>query len=172
MKWYVADKDFVNYLNSIDSKVEKIEYNDSFKPYFGIVMNIGSHNYYIPISSPKPWKHDNMNNSKDFLKILDPDTNKLIAVLNINNMIPIPSKYIIELDYKDVGKYKKFDNDIAKKIYVDLLRKELKIIKLLADKIKDNAVYLHEHYKKFPSDKLSSRCCNFIKLEESIKDYK
>lgn len=172
MKWYVADKDFVNYLNSIDGKVEEIEYGDSLKPYLGIVMNIGCYNYYLPVSSPKPWKHNRMKNGKDFLKVCDPVTNELIAVLNINNMIPIPPQYVTELEYDEVDKYRKFDSDLEKRKYIDLLRKELKIIKSLSEKIKRNAVYLYEHYKKFPSDTLSSRCCNFIKLEESSIHYK
>ena len=172
MRWYVADKDFVNYLHSIDEKVEQIEYKDSFKPYFGIIMNINNYNYYLPVSSPKPWKHSKMSNSKDFLKINDPETGELIAVLNINNMIPIPLQYITMLDYNDVAKYKKFNNDSEKTNYINLLRKELKVIRSMSKKIKENAIYLYEHYKVFPNDRISSRCCNFIKLEESIKSYK
>lgn len=170
MRWYVADKDFVKYLHSVDNKVEEIEYGDSFKPYFGIITSINDFNYYLPVSSPK-LKHFNMKNSKDFLKVLDPDTGELIAVLNINNMIPIPLQYLTELDYTGVDKYKKFDSDLAKNHYIDLLRKELKIIKSLNKRIEENAIYLYKHYKDFPNDRLSSRCCNFIKLEECIKDY-
>jgi len=176
MRWYVADKDYVNHLHSIDKKVEKIDYKDSFKPYFGVVMDIGGHNYYLPISSPKH-KHKRMKNNKDFLKVIDhSDTStgdgKLIAVLNINNMIPIPDEYITRLDYNDVDKYKVFANDSLKEIYVDLLRKELEIIKSMSDKIESNATSLYEHYKAYPTSKLSSRCCNFIELEKSKDNYK
>lgn len=38
----------------------------------------------------------------------------MLAVLNINNMIPIPEVYIKKLDYKDVNKYKKFENEKLK----------------------------------------------------------
>ena len=33
MIWYVADKDYVNYLHTIDNKVENIEYGNKLKPY-------------------------------------------------------------------------------------------------------------------------------------------
>ena len=42
MIWYVADKDYVNYLHTIDNKVENIEYGNKLKPYFGIVLNINN----------------------------------------------------------------------------------------------------------------------------------
>lgn len=171
MRWYVADKDFVSYLNSIDPKVENIDYGDNFKPYFGVVTVINGFNYYIPISSAK-LKHSTMSNSRDFIKIHDPDDGKLIAVLNINNMIPIPDEYLIPLKYDDVSLYKKFKNDTEKSKYIDLLRKELKEIKKITDKIKNNAEYLHENFKNKPTNKLSQRCCNFLKLESSISNYK
>ena len=116
MRWYVADKGFVNYLNSIDSKVENIEYGNRLKPYFGIVLDINGINYYMPVSSAKD-KHKTMKNSKDFQKIYDKDTGVLIAVLNINNMIPIPSKYITKLEYKQVGLCCKAMEDVLRNRY-------------------------------------------------------
>ena len=170
MRWYVADKGFVDYLHSIDPKVEKIDYGNRFKPYFGVVLGINGINYYMPVSSPKD-KHRTMKNSKDFLKIHDKDTEELIAVLNINNMIPIPSNYIKKLDYEQVHLYRIFESELAKSQYIDLLRKELNVINSMSEKIQNNAIYLYEHYKKFPNDKLSSRCCNFVLLEMKAQEY-
>jgi protein AbiQ len=170
MRWYVADKGFVNYLHSLDNKVEQIDYADKFKPYFGIVLNINDTKFYIPVSSPKE-KHKKMSNSRDFAKIQDLNSGELIAVININNMIPIPVKYICELNYSEVDLYRMFSDETAKSQYVDLLRKELNIINIMATKIQSNAAYLYEHYKNFPDDKLSSRCCNFIMLEKMAVEY-
>ncbi len=172
MRWYVADKDYVKYLHGIDPKVEEIDYADSVKPYLGIILDIGGFTYYMPVSSPKPHKHMKMKNGKDFLKLIDPDSGQLIVVLNINNMIPVPPEYVTELDYGAVEKYKTFATAADKQKYIDLLRKELALIKSMATRIQENAAYLHAHYKRYPDDRLSSRCCNFTKLEEGSKNYK
>lgn len=171
MKWYVVDKDFVNYLNSIDNKVEKIDYGlNKLKPYFGIVLNINEKTYYLPVSSAKA-KHINMKNSKDFLKICDKKTGNLIAVLNINNMIPIPLCYVKKLDYQQIEQYRTFESELEKSRYIDLLHKELEIINSMSEKIKGNAIDLYNHCKKFPNDRLSIRCCNFMLLEENCEMY-
>lgn len=51
MKWYIADKDYVKYLKSIDGIVQDIEYDGTIKPYIGILMQVSDYNYYIPITS-------------------------------------------------------------------------------------------------------------------------
>lgn len=53
LRWYIADKEYVNYLRKFDKKVENIEYNEKLKPYIGILININNFNYYVPISSAK-----------------------------------------------------------------------------------------------------------------------
>ena len=35
LKWYIADKEYVNYLRQFDEKVENIDYNTKLKPYIG-----------------------------------------------------------------------------------------------------------------------------------------
>lgn len=169
MRWYVIDKDYVNYLHSIDNKVEFIDYKDKLKPYFGIIYKINGFNYYLPVSSAKE-KHKTMKNNLDFLKLIDKD-GKIIAVLNINNMIPVPSQFISDLNYKDIDQYRTFENEFDKKIYIDLLRKELDIINSMPDKIKKNANLLYEFCKQYPNNKLTQRCCNFRLLQEKAIEY-
>ncbi len=53
LKWYIVDKDYVNYLRKYDNKVENIDYTDKLKPYIGILVTINEINYYVPISSAK-----------------------------------------------------------------------------------------------------------------------
>ena len=48
--------------------------------------------------SPPKNKHKDMKNSVDFMKIHHGD--KLIGVLNFNNMIPVNEKVIVPLDMK------------------------------------------------------------------------
>ena len=94
-----------------------------------------------------------------------------MAILNINNMIPIPEELITELDYKDVEKYKKFENEKKREDYINLLRKELHLIRSLSPTILANAEYLYDHNKDYPNDNLSKRCCNFVLLEQAMIQY-
>ena len=53
LKWYVVNKEYVNYLKQYDDKVENIDYSSKLKPYIGIIININEFDYYVPISSAK-----------------------------------------------------------------------------------------------------------------------
>jgi hypothetical protein len=52
--------------------------------------------YYVPLSSYKPEKHNKMPNKIDFIRI--EDEKNQYAVLNLNNMIPVPDEAIIDFD--------------------------------------------------------------------------
>ena len=81
LKWYIADKEYVNYLRQFDEKVENIDYNTKLKPYIGILITINEFNYYVPISSAKE-KHYKIREGMDFIKIMQDD--KIIGVLNLS----------------------------------------------------------------------------------------
>lgn len=53
------------------------------RKYIGIVLEINGLSYFAPLSSFKQ-KHKKMKEGVDFIKIRD------YAVININNMIPVP----------------------------------------------------------------------------------
>jgi len=91
MDWYVIDKEYFAKLYEADEKVGFIEYGDRMKLHVGIVLECNKTQYYLPISSPKE-KHSRMSNSRDFHKIEDVSTRQLLAVININNMIPVPQE--------------------------------------------------------------------------------
>lgn len=66
MTIYNIKNDYIQFLRTFDTKIE--ENKNEKRPYVGIVLQIGSIEYYAPLTSPKP-KHKNMKNSKDFRKI-------------------------------------------------------------------------------------------------------
>ena len=103
LKWYVVDKEYVSYLKEFDNKVENIDYR--FKPYLGIIITINEINYYVPISSVKE-KHYKMNEDIDFIKISEND--RILGVLNLNNMIPIDNDSVKNLKYSEIEKYRNF----------------------------------------------------------------
>ena len=84
MDWFVVDKEYISYL---------LKYGDKLKLHVGILLTINKYNYYVPISSAKP-KHYRMSNKLDFHKLTDIKNGYLYAVLNLNNMIPVPNDCI------------------------------------------------------------------------------
>lgn len=111
--------------------------------------------YFVPLSSFKE-KHHKMQESVDFLKI------KTFAVLNLNNMFPVPES---ERHYIDINK-------IENQNYRNLLRNEYRVIKVLSKKILKNAqiVYSHKIHNGNKTN-LCKRCNDFLLLEEKAKEY-
>lgn len=141
MNWYVVDKNYINYLVKVDKRVGYVEYGGRLKLHVGILLKVNHLNYYVPISSAKP-KHRYMSNSIDFHKLVDGITGELYAVININNMIPVPDFCITQLKYD--------------KIALILQSKAQKLYQKCLDK---------------PNSSLAVRCCNFLLLEEKCKCY-
>lgn len=104
-----------------------------------------------------------MKNDVDFTKIYDND--KLLGVLNFNNMIPVDESVLIPLnlhiekgDTPDVIHYKK------------LTEKQLNWCQQNQDAIisKANKLYKIVVFTPEKSRNLTRRCCNFRKLEEVL----
>ena len=133
LQWYIANKKFVKYLKSFDNKVENIDYQNNLKPFIGIIINVNNFNYYVPISSPKK-KHYKMKEGIDFIKIKQKD--RILGVLNLNNMIPILDKDVQLLKYKKIEQYRLFKTEKEKIMYISLLNTELKIINSKYEEIK------------------------------------
>ena len=64
--------------------------------YIGIILEVNEIKYIVPLSSYKP-KHEKMKNGLDFLKVGN------YAVINLNNMFPVPDG---EYRYVDIQKEK------------------------------------------------------------------
>lgn len=169
LKWYIADKEYVNYLRKFDDKVENIDYSTKLKPYIGILITINDFNYYVPISSAKE-KHYTIKEGMDFVKIMQDD--KIIGVLNLNNMIPISDNNVKALKYKDIEEYREFVSDKEKKSYIAFLSFELDLINDKIEKIKKNAMKLYNEKINNPESNVSKRCCDFKLLEKVSANYK
>lgn len=157
-------------MTQIDSRVGYVEYGERLKLHVGVLLSIGEFQYYVPISSAKP-KHQKMSNSLDFHKLQDETTGCLYAVLNINNMIPVPHDCLIQLKYNQVGIFRKFKNEKEKTDYIYLLQKEKAFIDNIQDILQNKALKLYEKCKVNPESVLASRCCNFFMLEEKSLYY-
>lgn len=170
MDWYVVDKKYINYLTQFDSRVGYVEYGERLKLHVGILLTIGEFHYYVPISSAKP-KHKKMSNSLDFHKLQDKSTGYLYAVLNINNMIPVPTNCVTQLKYNQVESFRLFQNEKEKTDYVYLLQKEKSLIDNVQETLQNKAAKLYQKCIDKPDSSLASRCCNFKMLEEKCNAY-
>ncbi len=169
MEWYILDKNYVNYLSESDYRVGYVEYGDNHvKLHLGIILTFNDFNYYVPISSPKP-KHMKMKNSVDFHKIYDGE--QLLAVLNLNNMIPVPKCCANQLKYDEIDNYRTFVDETEKNNYIYLLQSELEVIISDEEVIKSKARKLRMKYECFPDSALAKRCCNFSLLENKCCEY-
>ena len=168
-KWYVVDKQYVNFLRKFDNRVENIEYDRKLKPYIGILLNINNFNYYVPISSAKE-KHHKIKEGMDFIKIIQDD--KIFGVLNLNNMIPIAEENVKVLKYKEIDTYREISSEKEKRLYIAFLSYELDLINNKMDKIKRNALRLYNEKIKNPNSRIAMRCCDFKLLEEKCLKFK
>lgn len=155
--FYEIDSAYISFLSQFDQHLfqnAKITQNFSRK-YIGILFEINGIKYFEPLSSFKP-KHKRLSETVDFMKIGD------MAVLNLNNIFPVPE-----------GVYSLKDPATEKnQQYKTLLNNEIRIIKQKTEQIINNAKTVYNH--KMTNDgksKLSQRCLDFKLLEEKCKEW-
>lgn len=157
LRFCEINDEYVKYLNGIDSRVPLPKKEDQLhnRKYIGVLFTINTINYFVNLSSYKPEKHDNMNESVDFLKIGN------CAVINLNNMIPVLQSEIIEIDINKVEEnYKK------------LLFRERNIILRRKKEIYKNSKIIYYHKLKYGENSgLAKRCCDFKALEIAVQNW-
>jgi protein AbiQ len=160
LKLYKISDEYITYLQKYDKNVKDNNKTNNPRPYIGVVIQIGNINYYIPICSKK-FKHESMRDTIDFIKL--ETSKKLISVVNINSMIPVLNSEIELIDFNKV------DLD-----YKNLLITEFILISKKKNVIVKNSQILYEKITKHKEENLSlsNRCCDYLKLEEKMKEYK
>ena len=125
------------------------------RKYIGVVLTIKGFNYFAPLSSFKE-KHRHMKEGVDFIKI------KSYAVINLNNMFPVPMQ---ECTYVDISLVKD-------QKYRALLLAEYRQIKSIEEKIRKNALTLYRlKLKDGNTTALTKRCNAFVLLENLCQVY-
>lgn len=126
------------------------------RKYVGVILYVNNMKYFAPLSSFKS-KHEKMKNGLDFIKIGN------YAVININNMFPVPDR---EYTYVDIPK-------VRNRQYRKLLMTEYRIIRKLQDKIKHNAKEIYKHkIEEGNATALAKRCNDFMLLEEKCRQFR
>ena len=156
--FYEIDEQYINYLSQFSEHLfrnAKISQRHTRK-YIGILFEINGMKYFAPLSSYKI-KHKRLSETIDFIKIGD------MAVINLNNMFPVPEGIFIP-------KNPNLEKDLQ---YRTLLNNERRIIKQKTEQIINNAKSIYNH--KLTNDgksKLSQRCNDFRLLEDKCREYK
>ena len=156
--FYEIDEKYIDFLSQFSEHLfhnAKVSQTYSRK-YIGILFEINGIKYFAPLSSFKP-KHKRLSETVDFIKIGD------MAVINLNNMFPVPEK----------AYFLKNPNTEKNQQYRTLLNNEIRIIKQKTEQIINNAKVVYNH--KMTNDgksKLSQRCNDFKLLEQKYKEWK
>ena len=167
-KWVDVPDNYLDYLrNSGDKRIPYKDYGtDKFKPFFGILFTSGKFAYITQISHPQK-RHFRMKEAPDFIKIFK--GKRLLCVVNLNYMFPVPLELLTEIEYANIEKYRNFNNDDEKSQYIYLLRKELQIIN--TKKLSEQAKEVYNNKYLYPNSPLSQRCVNFRMLEELAMEF-
>lgn len=160
ISFYEIDDDYINYLRKFDKKVltTKEEDRKHTRKYIGIMFHNREYKYFISLSSYKPETYDEMYESISLKKIGN------MAVLRINNMIPVIDEVVHEVIFNSISDIK----------YRNLLISEYRIIKNREREIRiDSRIVYHYRLNNINKEKgLYNLCCNFKLLEEKSKEYK
>ena len=158
IKFYQIDIAYIDYLAQYAPHLfhNKNAVQQNERKYIGVLLNIKGMEYFAPLSSFKS-KHKTMRETIDFIKIKD------YAVLNLNNMLPVPVGLATYVDFSK-------EQDTR---YRSLLLAEYRFIKTIQGKILKNANVIYTHkLKNGNSTGLAKRCNDFLALEEACKRYK
>ena len=152
---YYLSEDYINFLRKFDKRVA---YNKTQKrPYVGIVYTYNGINYFVPLHSPKE-KHLSINSKAiDIFKI---DGGRL-GVININNMIPAPNFVLTEVL-----------PTINDEKYRNLLINQLTYINSNKRELFSKIITFQKRFRKgHLSQSIIERTCDFLLLEEKMKEY-
>lgn len=169
MDWLVIDEKYLDYLRHTERRIPLSDYGkDKYKPFFGVLFETDDFYYITQVSHPQK-RHYKMKSNEDFKKVYLQDSNRLVAVININYMFPIPKSMYKKLEYKDIDKHRTFADNKEKSKYIDLMKKELKAINAM--NLSKSAVKIYENKYNKPESDLAKRCFDFKCLERLALKY-
>ena len=170
MKWINVNEEYLDYLRKYEFRIPYTNYgDDKYKPFFGILFEKDEF-YYVTQVSHAQERHKKMKKQPDFFKIFDSeDESRLLAVVNLNYMFPIPKKDVFDFEKSKIDTYRTFKDDKQKSKYIDLLDRELKSINKLNLSVAAKNLYNKKY--KFPESGISKRCIDFKMLEKYGKEW-
>lgn len=176
--FYVVDINYLKYLHDIDSEVfyDAAKAYDR-KPFLGVIVTIDNCTYFIPLTSGKPkhadWKlcdtghyliYEIIKNKavrkRDIIKqYKDEQVYRILAVLDIKKMIPVPQGRYMRIDFSQV----------EDKQYRRLLIKEYEFCWGIRDGVLERAVKIYTEQKQ--NGKVYPFYCDYSRLEKACAEY-
>ena len=103
-KLYNVNIKYIRNLHNVDDNVPSVspQMGKQTRPFLGIVVLVNGSKYCIPLTScsdKKSKKFESMRENITFRKICD-ENGKVLAALNLNNMIPVRDEYVTEIDLR------------------------------------------------------------------------
>jgi len=162
LDFFIVDKEYVEFLRNAEiqkrgfSRVPNNDYEkNSRKPKFfcGIVLSVKGKDYYVPISSYKQQRYDN-------ILILN-DIGEVKSSLRFNYMFPVPKELVVSRDTEN-------EPDL---LYRALLSQELKYCIKNQDAIFHKAERTYRRVLLGKDLKLVMNACDFKLLEAKCAEY-
>lgn len=171
MKWIIVNEEYLNYLREAEKRIPRTDYGtDKYKPFFGVLYEVDDLYYVTQVSHPQE-RHNRIKQQKDFFKLFDKNKReRLIAVVNLNYMFPVPKSQTSPFIKKNIHTYRSFKTEKEKSKYIDLLDKEIAIINSMDLGTKAQELYRLKYEK--PDDIVSKRCIDFKAMEKMATEYK
>lgn len=173
---YDVDLKYIRDLHNADSNVmsQSPQIGKDTRRYLGIIVILNGQKYCIPFSSGTKEKYQKKSSNVDMLKIPDFERKnengsfRTLAVLNINNMIPVTESVISKVDLR-IGQH----DNINERQRKGLLQKELKWCRENCEVIQRRVQKVYSLVVDTPgkNKNLTRRCCNFKKLESVLEKY-
>jgi protein AbiQ len=163
-KLYSVNIKYIRNLHKVDDNVPSVspQIGKNTRPFLGVIVLINGSKFCIPFtsnSSKKNKEFEHMRENITLRKIRDKD-GKVLAALNLNNMIPIREEYITEIDLK-IRPDDKTEMIRWKKLCI----KELNWCQANQDEIERLANELHRIYSSDEPFGKRKICLNFPALE-------
>jgi len=176
--FYNIDLTYLKHLHDIDGEVRYSEEKAyDRKPFLGIMVMINSYNYFIPLTSGKPkhsaWKvigkdyfliyetiRPEEQRNGDIVKSLGSKLLRVLAVLDVKKMIPVPDGLYKQIDFMQV----------QDQHYQGLLWKEFRSCRRIDKEILEKAEAAYREQKE--TGTIHPMFCNFAALEKACDDYR
>lgn len=157
MNLYIADISYCNYLHYYEPKIPYVENEKENRPFVGVVLCVNGKNFFAPLTSPKK-KHKEMKDMQDFLRI----DGGILGGINLNNMMPIPRRYLSKIDIENIENIK----------YKNMLKAQMEWITNNSLRITNRARNLYYLVvEKKATKELIDRCCDFKLLERKCTEF-
>ena len=153
-RFYHIKEEYIAYLHEID---QRVQYNKGQRrPYVGIVLTVGTHDYYVPLESPK-CSHSKLKSSGPILKLED----GALGIMGFNNMLPVLACELIEIDFEHLS-------DVR---YRMLLQNQARCCNRMATEIQKRAETTYRKATDRKNQFYQKVCCDFKALEIAAEKY-